>query len=90
MPKQKFRRRKWLINDEIQVGLAVRLSLLLVGYLTLFSLISLVDPIYVLLTAKAGSFELAAAKNEIGGFAGGIFPVLLMYNKGQVIGLRQT
>ena len=45
MAAKKFRRRKWLIDDEIQVRLAVKLALCVVGYFTLFCAVAIAGPV---------------------------------------------
>jgi len=60
-----FRRRNWLIDSEIQVGLGVRLALCLTAYTALFLVVSLADPISTLFSSKASPMATQAARWEL-------------------------
>lgn len=77
MRKPKTRRMRWLVDQEIQVGLGVRLALSMVGYLMLFLVIALVDPLIVLLSGSATEGARAAAGSELRGFLGSVIGPLL-------------
>ena len=68
MSKPRFRRREWLIDNEVQVGLGIRLALCLAGYLALFLSISLFDPISTVLWPGPDEAVRAAAAQRIRDF----------------------
>jgi methyl-accepting chemotaxis protein len=55
--KKKHRRRLWLIDREIQVGMGVRMALCLAGYMALFMAFSLIDPVSTLLSSDPTAAE---------------------------------
>jgi len=65
MSRPKIRRRSWLIDKEIQVGLGVRLALCMAGYMALFLAVSLVDPIVTLVSSESTVMARNAAGFEI-------------------------
>jgi methyl-accepting chemotaxis protein len=63
--KPKFRRRLWLIDREIQVGMGVRLALCLAGYMALFMAFSLIDPVTTILSSDGTVTQREAAVGSI-------------------------
>ena len=68
MENPNYRRSRWLIDHEIQVGLGVRLALCMAGYLALFLLVAVVDPLIVLLSGSASEGARDAAARDLTGF----------------------
>jgi len=68
MSMLKIRRRKWLIDNEIQVGLGVRLALCLAAYTALFLAVSLVEPVSTLFSSRADPAALQTARWELHNF----------------------
>lgn len=62
MAAQRYRRRKWLIDTDIQVRLGVKLAFYVGVYLALFCLVALFEPILVLLK---GGIDSVTAHEEI-------------------------
>ena len=65
MSIMKPRRRNWLIDSEIQVGLSIRLALCLAAYSSFFLAMSLIDPITTLFTARSEMVMRQAAAWEL-------------------------
>jgi hypothetical protein len=65
MSKPKWRRRNWLIDSEIQVKLGVKFVFVLAGYLALFYVVVLLDPLIILMGAGGESANWFAAHDQI-------------------------
>jgi len=63
-----LRRRRWLIDREIQVGLGGRIALCVAAYFLLFCLAALLDPILTLLDSESPHPARAAASDQVVGF----------------------
>lgn len=68
MARKTYRRARWLIDSEIQIGLGLRLALCMAGYLALFLVVALVDPIIVLLSGSVSEGARQAAMHDATGF----------------------
>ncbi|MEN8148872.1 MAG: hypothetical protein ABFS86_03560 [Planctomycetota bacterium] len=68
MDNSKYRRTRWLVDHEIQVGLGLRLTLCMAGYLVLFLVVALVDPLIILLSGSASAGARTVAGRDLMGF----------------------
>ncbi|MHC4860123.1 MAG: hypothetical protein ACYTDY_08540 [Planctomycetota bacterium] len=75
MAAQRYRRRKWLIDTDIQVRLGVKLAFYVGVYLALFCLVALFEPLLVLLK---GGIDSVTAREEIATILGAILLPLLL------------
>jgi methyl-accepting chemotaxis protein len=65
MDKPRWRRRKWLIDSEIQVKLGVKFVFVLAGYLALFYVVVLLDPLIILMGAGGEAANWFAAHDQV-------------------------
>ena len=68
MSNARFRRRKWLIDSDIQVRLAAKFATYLLIYFCFFCLIALLEPAAILISGSASKAGSTAAQAEIRAF----------------------